>query len=120
VIKKHDGTFILHICGDTSDRLESILETKPDVFSIDYQVDLAVARKVFGGRSTLLGNVKPAHTLYSGTADACLKECLDCITKGGNSRYILGAGCDIAPGSPEENVMQMSRAVQMAKKSLKK
>ncbi len=120
VIKKHDGVFILHICGDTSDRLDSILDTNPDVFSIDYQVDLAVAKKAFGNKSTLLGNVKPAHTLYSGTADATLKECLDCIKKGGDTRYILGAGCDIAPGSPEENVMQMSHAVHMTKKASKK
>ncbi len=117
VIKKHDGVFILHICGDTSDRLHEILDTKPDAFSIDYQVDLSIAKKAFGNKSALLGNVKPAHTIYSGTADACLKECLDCIKKGGETRYILGAGCDIAPGSPEENVMQMSRAVQMARKA---
>jgi uroporphyrinogen decarboxylase len=117
VIKKHDGVFILHICGDTSDRLDNILDTNPDVFSIDYQVDLSIAKKAFGNKSTLLGNVKPAHTLYSGTADTTLKECLDCIKKGSDSRYILGAGCDIAPGTPEENVMQMSKAVQMAKKA---
>jgi MtaA/CmuA family methyltransferase len=120
VIKNNDGIFILHICGDTSDRLDEILETRPDAFSIDYQVDLAVAKKAFGKKSSLLGNVKPAHTLFSGTADACLKECLDCIRKGGETRYLLGAGCDIAPGTPEENVMQMSRAVQMAKKDSKK
>ena len=120
VIKKNQSYFILHICGDTSDRLDEILDTRPDVFSIDYQVDLAVAKKAFGNKSTLLGNVKPAHTLYSGTPDACLRESLDCISKGGETRYLLGAGCDIAPGSPEENVMQMSRAVQMSKKAPKR
>lgn len=115
VIEKNDGHFILHICGDTSDRLKEISELRPEIFSIDYQVDLAVAKKGLGKDVTLLGNVKPAHTLFSGTAKATLDECLDCIRKGGRSRYILGAGCDIAPGTPEENVMQMSRAVQLAK-----
>jgi MtaA/CmuA family methyltransferase len=116
VVRDAGGYFIMHICGDTSDRLEEVIEMKPHVYSIDYQVDLAVASKAVGERQVLLGNVKPAHTLFSGTPEASLNESLECIDKTRGRNFILGAGCDIGPGSPIENVEMMQKAVQMRKK----
>jgi len=111
VAREAGGQVMVHICGDTSDRLESVLEMGADIFSIDYQVDLELASGSIGSRQTLLGNVKPAHTLFAGTAEESEQEAKECLRKTGGRNFILGAGCDIPVGSPVENVQAMKRAV---------
>ncbi len=104
-IVKNSGKYLLmHMCGDTSDRLDSVQDVGAHVFSLDYQVDLAIASKLVAGKQTILGNVKPAHTLFSGTPSDVRRESLECIAKFGRKGFILGAGCDIAPGTPLPNV----------------
>lgn len=115
VIKKHGAIDILHICGDTSDRLDLVMSAKAEIFSIDYQVDLKVAFEKVGMAQAILGNVRPPHALFSGTPEMVLEESLACIDRSKGYRFLLGAGCDIPPGSPEENVMMMSKAVKMRK-----
>ena len=91
--------FLIHICGDTSDRLDDVVDVGADIFSVDYQVDVGEALEQVGDKQTILGNVKPAQTLFSGTPDDVRAESLQCIQKSGGRAYILGAGCDIAPGN---------------------
>jgi len=112
VVTDADQHLLIHICGDTSDRLDTVVDVGADIFSLDYQVDLKVAHDAVGDRQTLLGNVKPAHTLFSGTPDAVMQESLECIAKTGGKGFILGAGCDIAPGTPIENVDVWKSAVK--------
>lgn len=104
IVKRSGKNFIVHICGDTSDRLDSVMGIGADVFSMDYQVDIGDAVKKMGHKQTVLGNVKPAQTLFSGTIEDVRKESLECIQKSGGKGFILGAGCDIAVGTPLENV----------------
>jgi MtaA/CmuA family methyltransferase len=104
LVKGSGKNFIVHICGDTSDRLDSVMDIGADVFSMDYQVDIADAVRKMGHGQTILGNVKPAQTLFSGTIDDVRKESLECIQKSSGRGFILGAGCDIAVGTPLENV----------------
>jgi MtaA/CmuA family methyltransferase len=106
------GTYVLlHICGNTSDRLDTIGDLDIDVFSLDFLVDLAYARETLGTSPTLLGNVNPAETLFNGTADKVATEARACIEKTEGRSHILGAGCDIAPGSPMANVEALKTVV---------
>ncbi|NLI74705.1 MAG: hypothetical protein GX369_08085 [Euryarchaeota archaeon] len=112
-VKKGGAIDVLHICGDTTDRLDTIYSSGAEIFSMDWQVDIKDAFDRVEHNMTLLGNVRPPHALFAGTPEMCLEESLSCIDKAANYRFMLGAGCDIPPGSPEENVMQMKRAVEM-------
>lgn len=103
-VKRSGKDFIVHICGDTGGRLDSVMDIGADVFSMDYQVDIGEAIRKMSGKQTVLGNVKPAQTLFSGTQADVRKESLECIQKSGGTGFILGAGCDIAVGTPLENV----------------
>lgn len=114
-IKDAGKDFIVHICGDTGDRLERVADTGADVFSIDYQLDIAKAMEGIGSRLAILGNVKPAQTLFSGTPEDVRRESLDCVQKGGRKGFILGAGCDIAVGTPLENMRVWHEVVRRAK-----
>ena len=53
VVKRNGGYLLTHICGDTSDRLESVVDIGAHVFSLDYQVNLEFASKAVGGRCEL-------------------------------------------------------------------
>lgn len=110
VIRDRDACLLLHICGNTSDRLADIAEIGADVFSLDFLVDLGYAKETIGDRQILLGNVNPAETLFNGTSDEVMTEARACIEKTGGEGLILGAGCDIAPNSPLENIMKLSAA----------
>ncbi|HOB37557.1 MAG TPA: uroporphyrinogen decarboxylase family protein [Methanomassiliicoccaceae archaeon] len=118
-VRKGGAIDILHICGDTSDRLDIIRSSGAEVFSMDWQVNIKDAFEKVGQGMVLLGNVRPPHTLFAGTPEACLEEALACIDDAASGRFILGAGCDIPPGSPEENVMQLRKAVEMRRSALR-
>ncbi len=113
VVRRGGKLTLLHMCGDTSDRLEYVMDVNSDIFSMDYQVPLQEARRQMAGKQAYLGNVKPAHTLYSGTPLAVVEESRQCIRDGGDVGFILGAGCDIAPDTPLDNVMVWNEVVKM-------
>jgi uroporphyrinogen decarboxylase len=96
---------LLHICGNTSDRLELIKDIDVDCFSVDSKVSLKVAKEVLVGRVCLAGNVDPVNVLAKGTVNEVrnvTEKCLaDAAEKGG---YILMPGCDLPPNVPEENI----------------
>jgi MtaA/CmuA family methyltransferase len=114
VINQGGKFTLLHMCGDTSDRLEHVMDVRSAIFSMDYQVPLQKARDQLVGKQAFLGNVKPAHTLYSGTPQMVLEESKQCIRDGGDVGFILGAGCDVAPDTPLENVLVWNDVVKMS------
>lgn len=112
VINQGGKYTLLHMCGDTSDRLEYVMDVGSAIFSMDYQVPMQEARRQMAGKQAFLGNVKPAHTLYSGTPRTVIEESEQCIRDAGDIGFILGAGCDIAPDTPLENVIVWNDVVK--------
>ncbi|MFQ6000224.1 MAG: uroporphyrinogen decarboxylase family protein [Anaerolineae bacterium] len=108
------GAFtLLHICGDTTDKLDLLVETGADCVSIDHKVDIGRARDIFHGRMCLAGNVDPVHVLLQGTPDAVEAACRDCLGKAAaGGGFILMPGCDIPPTVPEENLRVFLRTAE--------
>jgi MtaA/CmuA family methyltransferase len=104
------GAFI-HICGNTSDRLDAILEIAPHLMSVDTKVDLAIAKKILGNKVAVMGNVDTSGILLR-TPASVLDEAKQCLAKAGRVGYIMGAGCDLPIGSPLENVSMLLEAVK--------
>jgi len=77
---------ILHICGDTTNRLQHLVEAGFDCFHFDSKVDAKVARAIVAGKMSLVGNVNNSQTLLHGTPDDVRCETL----------YALEAGVEIA------------------------
>jgi uroporphyrinogen decarboxylase len=103
--KKYDIKTILHICGDTTDRLDSILKSKYDCFSLDSKVDLTQAKNHFAGKITFAGNIDPVRILEQNTpkeVESAVIKCLDIAYEDGG--YILSPGCDIPPTVPMNNL----------------
>ncbi|MFQ5615784.1 MAG: uroporphyrinogen decarboxylase family protein [Anaerolineales bacterium] len=106
--KEHDAYTWLHICGNTTDKLESIVETGADCFSLDYKVDLRVAKEKIGNRICLAGNVDPVSILDQAGPERVKAESETCVAaaaKGGG--FILTSGCDLPPSISMENLQAM-------------
>ncbi len=97
---------ILHICGNTSDRLELFPETGCSTIFFDQKVDIAKAREALLGKMSFGGNVAPVHVLLNKTAaevEAACKEVIDIAGKD-NKGFVLVPGCDIPPTISFENL----------------
>ncbi len=76
ITKKIGCPVVLHICGDTLDRLDYIAQAGFDCFHIDSKVDAFDAKKVTGKRISLMGNINNPNTLFYGTPEDVKKESL--------------------------------------------
>jgi uroporphyrinogen decarboxylase len=114
-IKKNaEILMILHVCGNTNDRLDSFAQTGVDGLSLDSKVDLAKAREALGDSICLIGNVDPIGSLLNGKPEDVAKETEYCIRSAGKKgNFILSSGCLMPPEAPPDNVQAM---VDTAKK----
>jgi uroporphyrinogen decarboxylase len=102
----------LHICGNTSNRLDLIAGSGARIMSLDYKVSLADAKAAFAGKIAFSGNLNPVSIVAQGTEDEIRNATLEGIeTVGTNSGYIVMPGCDIPPATPLENLQTISRTV---------
>ncbi|MGC9350052.1 MAG: uroporphyrinogen decarboxylase family protein [Anaerolineae bacterium] len=101
----------LHICGNIAPIFEDIISTGVDFLDVDYQVAARQAIDLAKGRVALRGNLDPSGIFRFGTANQVAQatqelceQAIDC------PRWILSSGCDIPPGTPEDNVMAFVNA----------
>jgi uroporphyrinogen decarboxylase len=103
--KSKNAHTILHICGNTSDRLEQFPRTGCSVIFFDQKVDIARAKEVLFGKMCFGGNIAPVHVLLNKTApevEAACREVIEIAGKDGG--FVLVPGCDIPPTIPYENL----------------
>ena len=110
-VKTAGAKIIMHICGDTSDRLQSLASTGVDCLSLVSKVDFAYAREVLGENYCLMGNVDPTFLLPFGKPEEVERESREVIRKAGMSgNLILSSGCGVPSITPPENIEAMVRA----------
>lgn len=98
----------VHICGNTTNRLDRIPEAGAHIMSVDYKVSLSDARRILDGKIAFAGNLNPVAIMQKETVPGVAAASLDAITKAGTTPgYVLMPGCDIPPSVPIENVRSM-------------
>jgi MtaA/CmuA family methyltransferase len=105
--------YTLHICGDTTRILPSMLASGADCLELDYQTDAVVARDILAGRAAFIGNLDPSGVLRLGTpreVEAATGALLALFAD--TPRFILNAGCAMPRGTPPENVHAMIRTAR--------
>jgi len=96
---------ILHICGNTSDRLDLFPATGASTIFFDQKVDIAKAMEALHGKMSFGGNVAPVHVLLNQDSAGVEKACREVIEVAGkDGGFILVPGCDIPPTIPYENL----------------
>lgn len=98
----------LHICGNTRKILAGMGQTGADLIDLDYPSPVSEARDAMSAAQPLLGNLDPVRTLRDGTPASVEAAIAQCHREAGDA-FIVGAGCEIARGTPEANVRALAR-----------
>lgn len=103
---KSKGVYsILHICGDTNDRLDLFPPTGASTIFFDQKVNIAKAKEALQGKMSFGGNVAPVHVLLNQDVAGVEKACREVIEVAGkDGGFILVPGCDIPPTISYENL----------------
>ncbi len=102
-IHEAGGWVRLHICGDTTHLLPWFAQLGCDIIDLDWQVDLAQARRVLGPNQAIVANLDPVKDVMDGTPESIRKALLNAYAIAGNP-LLAGAGCEIPPGTPPDNL----------------
>ncbi|OYD94560.1 uroporphyrinogen decarboxylase [Nostoc sp. 'Peltigera membranacea cyanobiont' 210A] len=98
----HPDTPLILYINNSAGILELMAQSGVDIISVDWTVDMAVARQRLGANIGVQGNIDPC--VLFGTKELIRDRILDTIRKAGNQKHILNLGHGILPNTPEENV----------------
>jgi len=102
----------LHVCGDTRTVLDDMIATDADWLDIDHQVRVEDALAMAGDRVVLRGNLDPSAVLRFATPDEIRTRTHQLCRAVQGRRWIVSSGCDIPPGTPEQNLRAFADAVR--------
>ena len=112
LVKRSGVKTIMHVCGNTEDRLESLAATGVDCLSLDEAVDFEKARMVLGPNYLLMGNVSTT-LMAMGSPEDLAEATKEVIRKAGKDGHLLvSSGCLIAGNCPPENVRAMVKTAR--------
>ncbi len=100
---------VLHICGDTLDRMGHISESGFDCFHFDSKVDARAGVAAVAERISLMGNVNNPEVLLHGTPQEAARKTTYAIEAGVD---VVGPECAIPLRTPLENLQAISQAAQ--------
>lgn len=92
---------VLHICGDTSDRIPRIRETGLECFHFDSKVPTAVARERAGEAMALMGGTSNLEVIQKGTPERLRREVREKVEGGVD---IIGPECAVPLDAPYLNM----------------
>jgi len=101
-----DVVLRLHMCGNTDALITQMRELPVDIYELDFPVDLEQARANLGPDKIILGNVSTITDLLEGTPEQVHEACRRCHEICGRY-HIVGAGCEVSPLTPPENLRSM-------------
>ena len=109
-VKHFDLPIMLHICGDTTSRLEPLVGSGIDIFSLD-SVDLKTALELSRGDYAIFGNLSTVEVMLTAPEEK-VYELSKARCGGAATGFILAPGCDLPPATPYENIQAMVRAAK--------
>jgi len=105
--KSKNAHTLVHICGNTTDRLDLFPQTGASCISLDHKTDIVKAKDMLHGKMCFAGNIDPVNIMLQGSVqdveDACKRVIETAGTEGG---FVLMPGCDIPPTVPYENIQK--------------
>ena len=96
-----DCPLILHICGDTSDRISYIKTTGIDCFHFDSKVPTATARRLAGTELSLMGGTSNFDVVREGTPEIIAEDVREKLAQ---RIEIIGPECAVPLDAPYRNL----------------
>jgi len=109
-IRRQGARVRLHICGDIRHLLPGIAQAGPDLLDCDWMVPLSEARAAMGPRVILTGNLDPVRAVMQSTPER-IRAALPALVREAQGRCMIGAGCEIPPGTPPANLRALCTPV---------
>jgi MtaA/CmuA family methyltransferase len=100
---------ILHICGDTSDRIRYIRETGVPCFHFDSKVPAARARELAGEELSLMGGTSNLSVIRQGARELIERDVREKIEAGID---IIGPECAVPLDAPHRNMKILAESVK--------
>ena len=100
-----------HICGQLEPILLDVAETGVASVDVDSPVNMKTSREQLGHKMTMIGNISPAELLNS-PKERITELCADVLLGKYGLGLVLGAGCNIAPNTPEVNLRAMVESIK--------
>jgi MtaA/CmuA family methyltransferase len=100
---------ILHICGNTLDRMPYIAQTGMAAFHFDSKNDPQEAMDAVAGGIRLVGNINNPETLYARGPSEVRQEVYRCLDAG---VHMVAPECAIPLATKLENLMEIPQAVK--------
>ena len=100
---------MLHICGDTADRIPYISRTGLACFHFESKVRASHARWLAGDRIALMGNINNPETLLQGTPEDVAGEVEACLRA---DIEIIAPECAVPLTTPTRNLQALERAAR--------
>jgi len=97
------GKVRLHICGNTRRILDRMGALGCEIVDVDFPVPMTEARAKMGPRQVIAGNLNPVKAVRDGSPETII-EALETVQAQAGAPWIVAAGCEIARGTPHENV----------------
>ena len=101
----------LHICGNIQKKYDTIAGLGVDLLDIDYPQSVEEVRAGVGPALCVAGNVDPVRGIKDSTPGEVRAAFAESHEQAGEN-YVLAAGCEIPPDTPEENVKAMFEYAQ--------
>ncbi len=97
-----------HMCGNVGKLIPQMATLPVDIYELDFPTDLTAARAGLGPDRVILGNVSTVTDMLTGTPAGVLAAAAKCHEICGRF-HIVGAGCELSPFTPPENLQAMVR-----------
>ncbi|MDA0771088.1 MAG: MtaA/CmuA family methyltransferase [Chloroflexi bacterium] len=109
MVDRFSAPLILHICGNTLDRMPYIAETGMAAFHFDSKNDPQEAMDKVDGKIALVGNINNPDTLYARGPEQVRAEVYKCLDAG---VQMIAPECAIPLATKLENLIEIPRAVK--------
>ncbi len=103
------ATGVLHICGNTTDILNNMINTGVKALSIEEKVVPEEAVRIVNHRAALIGNVGVVNPLLQGTPEDVLAHGKRCAAAGFD---VVSPGCGLSALIKDENLAALVKAVK--------
>ena len=102
--------FSIHICGNTNTIIGDMGRTGAKILEVDWQLDMAEARRAVPESTVLMGNINPSDPMAFGTpaqVDAAVKGIIGAT---GGRGLFLSSGCALGRNTKPENMLALLAA----------
>lgn len=109
-----DMTVILHICGDSGNRVDFVKDLGVKAFSVDSMVNMEEMLAKADHNFCMMGSLAPSDQMVLGTPESVYKESTRLLelAKANKGGFLLSTGCDFPAGSPLANELAMVQAAE--------